>query len=190
MDDSTESPIAEAASARAEAGVAAKAAPAGAFAAALAGLQAGMLGALAMLLWFGIDSSWDGRSFWREENLFASCFYGNDAARAGFGFRTMPGIALFLIVYSLLGCIFGLLLRDRFRPIRAFLMAEIFAIGWYYISFHALWKSALPLVYLFSADRPTIVGHLIYGVCLAQFREYLRSANAGAAAAIAPGATQ
>src|SRR5215469_34513 len=173
MDDTTESPSAGAASETRDE----EASPAGrspsALSAGLAGLQAGMLGALGMLAWLGIVSAWDRRGFWRDENLFATFFYGDDAVRAGFGVKTLPGLALYLIVYSALGFIFALVARNHFPPRRLLLASLIFALGWFYLSFHLLWKSAMPLVYLLYADRPMIVGHLFYGVCLARFPAYL-----------------
>ena len=137
---------------------------------------------LCMLAWLGIDSSWDRRSFWSNENLFASFFYGGDAIGAGFSARTMPGLALYLIVYSALGCVFAAAVGTRLRPGRTFLAAIVFALGWFYLSFHVLWKSAMPLVYLLYADRPMVVGHLIYGACLGLFPSFLPGAKARAAA--------
>jgi hypothetical protein len=168
MDDTTETPSAGADSAM----------PAnGALSATLAGLQAGMLGVLWMLAWLGINSALDRRGFWSQENLFASAFYGN-AMVVGFGAKTMPGLALYLTIYSLLGCVFALLLRGRFHSFRTVVAALVFALGWFYLSFHVLWKSVMPLVYLLYSDRPMVVGHLIYGVCLARFPGYLPGARA------------
>lgn len=190
MDETTESPAVEA-SAVISAPAMEPRPRAGGWACALAGLQAGMLGAIGMLAWLSIDSSWGRRGFWSEENLFSSLFYGADAIRAGFGSKTMPGIALYLIVYSLLGALFAFGARTRFRPLRTVLTALVFALAWYYLSFHLLWKHAMPLVYLLYADRPMVTGHLIYGACLAAFPGYLPGARlARAAARQATGATQ
>jgi hypothetical protein len=150
-------------------------------------MQAGMLGVLWMLVWLGIDSSWDRRGFWSEENLFSSAFYGDDALHAGFGSKTMPGLALYLIVYCLLGGIFALALRGRVRPLRTLFAALIFALAWFYVSFHVLWKSAMPLVYLLYADRPMMVGHFIYGACLARFPVYLPEIEQQTAPGLAEG---
>lgn len=169
MDDITESPVIEAAPPVTSPLATEARRPAGRLTCALAGLQTGMLGAIGMLAWLSFDSSLDRRSFWSEENLFASFFYRGDAVRAGFGAKTLTGIALYLIVYSLLGAIFAFALGNRFGRRRTVLLALVFALGWYYLSFHLLWKTAMPLVYLLYADRPMLIGHLIYGVCLAAF---------------------
>jgi len=179
MDDTTESPSAGAASETRDEETSSAGRSTSALSAGLAGLQAGMLGALGMLAWLGIVSAWDRRGFWHDENLFATFFYGDDAVRAGFGVKTLPGLALYLIVYSALGFIFALVARNHFPPRRLLLASLIFALGWFYLSFHLLWKSAMPLVYLLYADRPMIVGHLIYGVCLARFPAYLPGKKRG-----------
>jgi hypothetical protein len=140
-----------------------------AFSAMLAGLQAGMVGALWMLAWLGVSAAWQNRGFWISENLFATAFYGGDAVRSDFGVKTLPGLALYLLLYSLLGGIFALALRGQARSGRLTLAGILFSLGWFYISFHVLWKSAMPLVYLLYPDRPTVVGHLIFGACIGRF---------------------
>jgi hypothetical protein len=140
-----------------------------AFSAMLAGLQAGMVGALWMLAWLGVSAAWQNRGFWNSENLFATAFYGGDAIRSDFGVKTLPGLALYLVLYSLLGGIFALALRRRVGSGRMMLAGILFSLGWFYISFHVLWKSAMPLVYLLYPDRQTVVGHLIFGACIGRF---------------------
>ena len=135
----------------------------------LAGLQAGMVGALWMLAWLGISAAWRNQGFWNSENLFATMFYGSDAVRSDFSSKTLPGLALYLLLYSLLGGIFAVAMRGRPSSGRLVLIGIIFGLGWYYVSFHLLWKSVMPLVYLLSSDRPMVVGHLIYGACVGRF---------------------
>src|SRR5678816_1325801 len=87
----------------------------------LGGLQAGMLGVCWMLAWLGVSAVWQRRSFWSAENLMASAFYGGSAIRNGFGFATLSGLALHLFLYSLLGAIFALAIRDRVSQTRILL---------------------------------------------------------------------
>jgi hypothetical protein len=158
-----------------------------AFSTLLAGLQAGMLGALWMLAWLGVSSAWQNRGFWNSENLFATAFYGSDAVRSDFGLKTLPGIALCLLIYSLLGGIFALAVGSRVRPFRLMLAGILFALGWFYLSFHLIWKSAMPLLYLLYSDRPMVVGHLIFGFCVGRFpAHYAGRPLQLAPAAIAP----
>src|SRR5580700_3148510 len=159
-----------------------------AFSAMLAGLQAGMVGALWMLAWLGVGSAWLHRGFWNSENLFATVFYGGDAVRSDFGSKTLAGLALYLLLYSLLGGIFALALRGRPRSGRLMLAGILFSLGWFYISFHVLWKSAMPLVYLLYPDRSTVVGHLIFGACIGRFPAHYpgRTTKAAAPDALEP----
>jgi hypothetical protein len=148
--------------------------PADALTTLLAGLQAGMTGALAMLAWLGLSSAWQGRSFWRAENLMASAFYGARAIRAGFSGRTISGLALYLVLYSLLGAAAALILRERLARVRTVLLSIAIAVVWYYASFHWMWRSAAPQLALLHAEQPTILGHVIYGMWLGRYPEYVR----------------
>jgi hypothetical protein len=148
--------------------------PAGTLESLLAGLQAGMVGALLMLAWLGISAVWQQRSFWTAENLMASVFYGPRSIHSGFAGRTLPGLALYLALYSGLGALLAVVLRDRVPRLRTLLVAVFFAMVWYYVSFHWMWKSVMPLVALLHAERPTAIGHAIYGLWLGRYPEYLR----------------
>ena len=75
----------------------------------LAGLQGGMIGVLCMLAWLGVSATWQQRSFWTAENLMASVFYGARAIRSGFAGETLSGLAMYVVLYSLLGALFAVL---------------------------------------------------------------------------------
>jgi hypothetical protein len=139
----------------------------------LAGLQGGMVGALWMLGWFGLSDAWQRRSFWTSENLFASAFYGSAAIRRGFSGSTFAGLALYLLIYSSLGALIALTLRHEARTARIVLVCLFAPLLWYYATYQWLWKIGMPMVALLHPERPTILGHLIYGVWLSRFRLYL-----------------
>jgi hypothetical protein len=139
----------------------------------LAGLEAGMIAALWMLAWMGCNSAWQRRSFWTAENLLASTFYGSAAVRDSFAFGTISGLALYLLVYSSLGCLFAAVLGWKLPPVRLLLTSIVAALAWYYLSFHVIWKTFSPLIPLLHAERPTILGHVIYGALLARYPRYL-----------------
>jgi hypothetical protein len=148
----------------------------------LAGLEAGMIAALWMLAWMGSNSAWQQRSFWTAENLLASTFYGSKAVRDNFSAETISGLALYLLVYSILGCVFAAIFRLKLPPVRLLLAAMLAALGWYYLSFHVIWKAFGPLIPLLHAERPTILGHVIYGALLARYPRYLPRLAADVAA--------
>jgi len=139
----------------------------------LAGLQSGMQGVLAMLAWLGISAAWQQRSFWTSENLMASLFYGNRAIHSGFAGSTVSGLAVYLLVYSLLGGWLALLVRERVNRLRVLLLSLVFALVWYYVSYRLIWKAVAPLIALLHVERATVLGHLVYGTLLARYPVYL-----------------
>src|ERR1035438_253157 len=116
--------------------------PADALSLFLAGLQAVMIGIGWMLAWLGLSAMGQRRSFWTAENLMASVFHGDAAIRRGFGFSTLSGIALYLLIYSLLGAGFALSVRHRFTGLGTVLLGLLFLLGWYWLSLRALGPAA------------------------------------------------
>jgi hypothetical protein len=139
----------------------------------LAGLQAGMIGVCGMLAWLGASARWQNRSFWTSENLMASIFYGESAIRTGFAFSTVSGLAVFLILYSLLGAGFAIAVRDRLTGVGTLLVGVLFSISWYYVWFQTIGKTTMPLVTLLHSERSTLFGHVVFGCLLARFHSYL-----------------
>jgi len=141
----------------------------------LAGIQAGVVGALILLGYLALDSAWHRRSVWTVPNLLASTFYGESAYRPGLGARTGAGVALLLVLYGVLGAIFALVIRDQDSRFRVTLLGLIYGTGWFFLSFDVLWKHVNPLVQIYSPDRAMLVGHLLYGGTLGRrFPAYLR----------------
>jgi hypothetical protein len=147
--------------------------PANPFAIFLAGLQAGMIGICWMLAWLGVSAKGQGRSFWTAENLMASVFHGGAAIRRGFGTSTLSGIALYLLIYSLLGAGFAMTARNRLTSLGTVLLGVLFSVGWYYLWFRAVGQTAMPLVWLLHAGNSTAFGHVIFGALIARFPVYL-----------------
>jgi hypothetical protein len=139
----------------------------------LAGLEAGMVGALWMLAWLGVSAMWEQRSFWSPENLMATAFDRNSALPPAFTAGTCSGLALYLAIYSLLGAAFAAVVRDRVSRGRVMLLAVLFALAWYYFSFRWAFKTTMPLVALLHVERPTILGHLVYGTMLGRYPLYV-----------------
>jgi hypothetical protein len=126
-----------------------------------------------MLAWMGVSAVWQRRSFWTSENLMASVLYGDAAIRLGFAFSTIWGLALYLILYSLLGALLATAIRTRLTGLGTLLVSILFALGWYYFFFHAIGKTVMPLVALLHSELPTVFGHVIYGGLLARFHSFL-----------------
>ena len=143
---------------------------------ALAGIQAGIVGALILLGYLALDSAWHRRSIWTVPNLMASTFYGESAYRQGFRASTSVGVALLLLLYGALGLLFALVVRDHGTRERVVLAGLIYGTGWFFLSFDILWKHVNPMVQMYSPDRAMLVGHVIYGGVLGRgFPAYLKS---------------
>jgi hypothetical protein len=139
-----------------------------------------------MLAWLGLSAKWQTRSVWTSENLMASMFYGSTAIRRGFASETLAGLAVYLLVYSLLGALLAAVMRDRYPRLLVTLVSVLFALGWYYLSFHVIWKAVSPLVTLLHVERATIVGHLLYGTLLARYPVYLKDSEENVVTPTAP----
>ena len=139
----------------------------------LAGLQAGMIGICWMLAWLGLSAVSQRRSFWTAENLMATVFHGGGAIRRGFGSSTLSGIALYLLIYSLLGALFAACVRDRLTGLGTVLAGVLFSVGWYWLWFRTIGQSVMPLVWLLHAENSTALGHVIFGALIARFPAYL-----------------
>ena len=147
--------------------------------AALAGFEAGMAGGLVLLLGVGLASSWYRGSFWGPANIMASTFYGDDAIGRGFSWNTLSGIAVYLILYSLFGALFGAAMhRSGWSRGRLTLLGMLAGLAWYYFCFSLLWKYANPLIPLYTHDRPMFWGHLVYGAMLGRFPVYFERLTA------------
>ncbi len=139
----------------------------------LAGLQAGMIGALMLLAWMGFSATMQRRSFWTAANLMGSVFHGGDAVHRGFSSSTLSGLAFYLLLYSLLGSLFAVALRLRLPSLRRRLVAVLFAICWYYFFFRLASRPFAPLIDLLHVENTTIIGHLIYGTVLGRYPAFL-----------------
>ena len=139
----------------------------------LAGLEAGMMGAIYLLAWLGVSAVWKRSGFWTAANLMATVFYGPDAIRSGFSGSTVSGVALYLLLYSLLGALFAVALQTRMPRLRLTLVSILFAISWYYLSFRVLWRNAAPLVATLHYAKATLWGHIIFGAALSRYPAFL-----------------
>lgn len=139
----------------------------------LAGLQAGMIAAFWMLVWLGVSALWLQRSFWSPMNVMATVFFGDGAIHPGFASTTPSGIALYLMIYSLLGAFFALAVKQRLTGLGTLLVSILFALIWYWFWFRVLALHTMPLLWLLHTERTTQFGHVIFGALLARFGDYL-----------------
>jgi len=149
------------------------------FVRALAGIQTGVLGGLAMMSWLAASSALDRQSIWTIPNLLGSVLSGRDVLRRGFGAVTVAGLALHLCVAGVIGSAFGLLVGESRNRLRVALLGILAGLSWYYVSELLFWKKLGALVLIYSPQRPMLLGHLIYGFVLAWHPRGLRGVLSG-----------
>ena len=148
----------------------------------LAGLEAGIIAALILLGWLALASAWHRRSIWTAANIMATTCYGEAALGREFTSRTISGLALYLVLYGIIGALFGLALASRDPSLRMTLIGVLVGLGWYYLSFAILWQNINPLIPLYTHRGPMMAGHALYGGLLGRFPRYLHTPAAGGAA--------
>src|ERR1700729_1691120 len=101
----------------------------------LAGLEAGIVAALILLGWLALASAWYRRSIWTTGNIMATTFYGEAALTPRFSSRTLAGLALYVVLYGIIGALFGLAVPNRPPGLRLTLTGVLVGLGWYYLSY-------------------------------------------------------
>src|SRR3954451_24063407 len=76
---------------------------------AIAGVEVGVIGGAAMLIWLILSAPLIGQSWWSTLNLFASHYYNYAVVRNGPGMVTLSGSALLFAVAGIVGAFAGLL---------------------------------------------------------------------------------
>jgi hypothetical protein len=140
---------------------------------ALAGVQAGILGALAMLACVMIGAAWNHRSVWSVPNLLATTFFGSDAYRNQLVRTSWSGVALILVIYGSLGMVWGTIFGDNRKHALA-VYGAIAGLLVYFVFYDFLWRHANPLITLYAPDRQLEVAHLVWGLVLAKSPKYSR----------------
>ena len=138
----------------------------------LAGLEAGIIAALILLGWLALASAWYGHSIWTAANIMATTFHGEAELGREFTSRTVAGLALYLVLYGIIGALFGLALASRDASLRMTLIGVLVGLGWYYLSFAILWQNIDPLIPLYTHRGPMMAGHALYGGLLGRFPRY------------------
>jgi hypothetical protein len=141
---------------------------------ALAGLETGITGALAMLVWLAAGSVWTRHSVWWVPNLVASVAYGPSSLREAIGVYTAVGSAMVLALYGLVGVLFGELLAAREGGFRLFCFSLIVAMTVNWCVLRWFWNGANPVGHLYAPDGQILMGHILFGCFLAGYPARLR----------------
>ena len=140
---------------------------------ALAGLEAGVLGALVLCACLMIGSRLTGRSAWLVPNLFATTFLGGGVYRNHFVRASWVGIALLVAVYGFLGVLWGCIWREQRRPM-LWLYGAAAGLAVYFVLYDFLWKHINPLISAYAPPRALQIGSVMWGLMLARAPMYAR----------------
>lgn len=141
----------------------------------LAGLQAGVLGGLLMLLALSLLNLRHGRSFWNAANLFATVFYGEEALRRGFRFATLSGVAFHLVVSAAFGMAFAAATQWTENRLLLRSLAIAAALAWYFTCDLWLWQRWTPFLPMYTYRVDMIAAHLLFALLLGAHPYYRRS---------------
>jgi hypothetical protein len=143
-----------------------------------AGLECGVCGGAAILLWYIVHSVAHGEFWWAKLNVAAEMFFGSAVYRVGPGHVTVIGSALLLLFYSIGGVLFGALIRERGRA-SVSLVAPVYAVLIHFIATYKL----LPGLDLFAASwfpaGATVPAHLLFLFALVLYPLAYRKLQSG-----------
>jgi hypothetical protein len=130
------------------------------------GIEAGILGGVAMLGMLVSESLWNGHVWWEVPNLLGSTFYGTRVLRSGSDFSILAGAALHLVITGTLGGLFGLACGGIQQRGRLILLGVLAGVGWYNLADVIFWPRVNPWVPVVSPRPVTMYSYIVFGVCL------------------------
>jgi hypothetical protein len=135
---------------------------------ALAGLEAGVVGGVSMLLFLCAHSALRGQYWWSYPNLLGSVAYGSSAFWRGLGRATAAGISVELLLSGAAGVLFGVCFaRTRGRMV-SLLLGLSCGVIWFFFTFGVLFRAIGPLVPVYASEPATLLAHMILGLVLSR----------------------
>ena len=152
----------------------------------LRGVEAGIIGGLAMIAVLTLTAWLRGYDWWEPANLLGSTFYGARAFRSGPGWGTLAGYALHFVISGVLGFGFALACGELQRRGRLVLLGAVAGLVWYFLAAVTFWTWINPLVPLYALQPDTVMAHAVFGACLGRVGNPARWARFEAAESALP----
>jgi hypothetical protein len=152
----------------------------------LAGIEAGVLGGLAMIAGVAAVAAATGQPVWTAPNLFASLFLGPAALDRTFHSATVSGLALQLFAAGLVGLAFGACAGGSRSRLRVFLLGILAGLIWYYLAQTLLMRKFGVTALLYTAPKTMLFGNLCLGVVLGLYPVFLKAAEGNPRRAATP----
>ncbi len=138
----------------------------------LAGLQAGVLGGLAMLAYFSVDAVLRQQRWNSPEILMGTVVYGNWAIWHGHLRAVLAGAGFQIVAAGFAGLAFAFLFAGlrvvQERRLAALTLALTFAFAWYWLWYAQLFPRVAPLVPQYTAKPVAIAAHTLLGLFLSR----------------------
>lgn len=131
-------------------------------------MDTGFAGAIVVLGWFMFHSWLTGEFWWAKLNVAGAIFYGSPVYTMGFGRASLAGAALLLVLYSLLGGLFGLIARPGGFT-RNLLLGMLVAMAWHAFSQRYFWRRLDSFGPAYFPVLSTLPAHLIFGLSLSRY---------------------
>ncbi len=140
-----------------------------------AATQAATLAAILTLFWDGIAASSSAHSFWTVPNLMAGLLYGPASLRPDFGYYTLAGMAIHLLLCNVFAILFALLVPPALRALTAVLLGIVAATTWFYLLDGFFWRKAFPPFAIYSRRPGIFFSFVLLGICVGLYSVFVRS---------------
>jgi hypothetical protein len=131
----------------------------------LAGIQAGVIGGLAMLVVMSVVSVARHNPWWAYPNLLATALYGGRALHMGPGWPTLAGISIQILTAGIAGLIFGVLSAPVTGGFRMLLLGVIWGLAWFYLT-DGFYRATARLIPLYAPEAALLAAHTVFGLIL------------------------
>jgi len=132
----------------------------------LRGIEAGIIGGLAMLALLIAAMMFRGYPWWAQPTLLGTTFYGLRSIVAGPNRATIAGGALHLVITGVVGAVFGVMCGGVRRRQRLLLLGTLAGMVWSMLADAVFWRRVNPLVPMYSPQPATLLSHALFGACL------------------------
>jgi hypothetical protein len=146
------------------------------------GIEAGVVGGLAMLALLAATSMWNRHVWWEFPNVLGSTFSHSGVLYSRLGKTTLAGGALQLMISGMIGAIFGVVCGNVRSRHRLILLGTLAGLGWFFAANALIWPRLNPLIPLYWPEPAAVLSHVLFGACLG----YAGTADGLAADAIGP----
>ena len=142
-----------------------------------AALQAASLASMLMIFWCGIASRSSSHSFWTLPNLMAGLFYGPNSLRPDFGFHTLSGLSIHLLLSTAFALVFAAVIPTNLRPFTSLVLGILAATTWFYLLDGFFWRNSFPLVSQYSRRPSIFFSFVLLGICVGLYSVFVRSSK-------------